>query len=467
MGKNKKKVVAPVKAPVVETKAEEVIVPTTETSKESSKETKVETKADVKKPEQAAKVEVKPQVKEPVKPAKQVNKPIPSVKAEVVTDKTYAVNGLTAHDAILLASVNQTAIREINGQETPELAEAMRKMTAFSVVSANIMFQQELIASGKTKELGFTINDEYLKTYIEACAAWGITGVEALEVKPADGQTTIDFTEAKVPEEIVEVAKAENKRLKEATESLPELDPTKIKDTTELIAAVSYLLSREFDDNHKKIIPAEGFILAMNLIKAYCLISAVDDAAKTAVESKDLSYWAEQVFITTSNSECLRTKGMCRSLYTNAVASGNALVAHAIFHRMTSLNGRPVLPAETIAQIMPVLVIKAAKERLTEMGKDPEKDFFQDLGVKALYATDEKFADLLARHNQFSKKEAKTYAYMEGSLKRTESIVKPVLFTAEETKAEDFATSYAAKLKEIASLYAINYASKKNKPIYK
>ena len=164
MGKNKKGAnkVNTVKAPTVEAKVEETKVETIETSAEEVQEVKtpvpaVNKPADVKKPVITKPEAKKPEVKKPEEakaPAKPQKAHIPSVKPEVLPLGTVNDKSLRATDMIALAGLNQTAIREQMLGDTPELATAMRKQHAITLVAANVLVMQEMKDSGLDKKIG-------------------------------------------------------------------------------------------------------------------------------------------------------------------------------------------------------------------------------------------------------------------------------------------------------------------------
>ena len=233
MSKNKKKVNAPVvKEPVVNKATETSPTPV-----------EVASKAPEAKPEDGVKQVKTPQVEKPkvVKPEqKPQQKPRPQAVTPVIVPPIQDKSGIKASDAILLASLNQNAILHNLYGDTPELHKAVHHMAGIALATANVMFLTEMKQSGK--ELGIIIKDEEIASFLEGCATLGITGAKALPLKPADGQTTIDFTEAVIPEEVVKSAEEEKKALdKEAVKGIPELDPNKIETKEALVDALMHI----------------------------------------------------------------------------------------------------------------------------------------------------------------------------------------------------------------------------------
>lgn len=485
MLKNKKKSVAPVvKAPVVNAKVEEQVVHPTETSIEPSV---VTNPADEKTPDNGAKV-VKETPKEQPKPqpkpqpkvekpaeVKPQQKPQQKVRPASVTPTIVPQNEqskIKASDAILLASLNQNAVIHNIYGDTPELQQAIHRMAGITLASANVLFLAEMKDTGK--ELGIIVKDEEIPNFLAGCAILGITGMKALPEKPKDGQTTIDFTNAEVPEEVIEAAKEEKKVLdEEAKKGIPELDANKIDTPEALTDALMHILCRdhtgETRKTGKKISPAENFVMAMNLVSAYYLKSAQTEEAKKEVASRDAAFWANEVFILIGSVPTLRLRGLCMQLYTNAVGAGNLFPSHGIFHNSTQYMG---VSEAIVAKIVPVLVNKIAKEKCDKENKEISKDF----GVTAINNTglelvekllsiediEERIAIAQEKADADGKKRKKDAEEENlGTYKRTRGIFAAMYFTAEARALPTFKETLRSKLTEVAKLYEEQAATKK------
>lgn len=481
MSKNKKKQVVPVvKAPVENTKVEEQVVTPTETS---AVKPVVTPKADDKKPENGTKVEKeapkeqpKPQPKPQQKVEEQVKaRPQQKVRPTVVTPSIIAANEppkIKASDAILLASLNQNAVIHNFYGDTPELQQSVHRMAGITLATANVLFLAEMKDTGK--ELGIVIKDEEIPNFLAGCAILGITGMKALPSATDSGQTTIDFTNAEVPAEVVEAAKEEKKVLdEEAKKGIPELDPNKIDTPQALTDALLHILCRdhtgETRKSGKKISPAENFVMAMNLVSAYYLKSAQTEEAKKEVTSRDAAFWANEVFILIGSVPTLRLRGLCMQLYTNAVGAGNLFPSHGIFHNSTQSMG---LSESTIAKIVPVLINKIAKEKCEKESKEISKDF----GVTAINNTglelveklllieeiEERIATAQEKADADGKKRKKDAEEENlGTYKRTRGIFAAMYFTAEARTLPSFMDTLRTKLTEVAKLYEEQAATKK------
>jgi hypothetical protein len=458
MGKNKKSAkVNTVKAPIVDTKVEETKVETVETSATEVKAPVVVDKpADVKKPVITKPEVKKPQVKNPEEakaPAKPQKVHIPSVKPEVLPLGTVNDKSLRATDMIALAGLNQTAIRENLLGDTPELAIAMRKQHAISLVAANVLVMQEMRDSGLDKKIGIVLKDEDVSNFLEACVSLGITGVHQLENKADPGQTEIDFTNAEVPVEVEEAAKVENKVL---AKPKAELDPTKITDKEMLLAAVNTILTREFvgetRKTGKKTNAAENFVAAMGLISSVYYNWAETDAAKAEVKAQDAAHWANEVILLTTTLP-LSIVATCRTLHVNTVSSCNLLPAHAVFSTMTkSLD----LSDEIISKIVPILVTYVAKDKTID--KKQPLDF--DLAVKSFSRTNKSLVEKLSTPYLDSLSEAKDKnpdkIYLV-SYRTTRGIVSSNYFTKEARELPTFEETFLKKVGEIASFYETQF----------
>ena len=451
MGKNKKGAnkVNTVKAPTVETKVEETKVETVETSAEEVQEVKtpvpaVNKPADVKKPVITKPEAKKPEVKKPEEakaPAKPQKAHIPVVKPEVLPLGAVNDKSLRATDMIALAGLNQTAIREQLLGDTPELAIAMRKQHAITLVAANVLVMQEMKDSGLDKKIGLILKDEDVSDFLEACVSLGITGVHQLENKADPGQTEIDFTNAEVPAEVEEAAKVENKVL---AKPKAELDPTKIKDKEMLLAAVNTILTREFvgetRKTGKKTNAAENFITAMGLISSVYYNWAETDAAKAEVKAQDAAHWANEVILLTTTLP-LSIVATCRTLRVNTISSSNWLPAHAVFSTMTKSID---ISDAVIAQIVPILVKYAAEGKDEALLKIANAHSSKTL-VKKLSA---KFLDDISKSGCTGPDKTMIVAY-----KTTRGIFASNYFTKEARELPTFEETFLKKVEEIASFY--------------
>ena len=471
MGKNKKSAkVNTVKAPIVETKVEETKVETVETSAEEVKEVKapipaVEKPADAKKPVITIKPEVKkPQVKKedapaPARPSSKVH--IPSVKPEVLPLGAVNDKSLRATDMIALAGLNQTAIRENLLGDTPELATAMRKQHAITLVAANVLVMQEMKDSGLDKKIGIVLKDEDVSNFLEACVSLGITGVHQLENKVDPGQTEIDFTEAEIAPDTAAAAKVEVAILNKPK---AELDPTKIKDKEMLLAAVNTILTREFvgetRKSGKKTNAAENFVAAMGLVSEVYYNWAETDAAKAEVKAQDAAHWANEVILITTILP-LSVVATCRTLHVNTVVSCNLLPAHAVFSTMTkSLD----LSDETISKILPVLVTYVAKEKTTE--KKQPLDF--DLAIKSFSKTNKSLVEKLSTtyldNLTVAKASNQDKLYL-SSYKTTRGIVSSNYFTKEARELPTFEETLLEKVASIVGFYETQFPEPVIEPV--
>ena len=451
MGKNKKGAnkVNTVKAPTVEAKVEETKVETIETSAEEVQEVKtpvpaVNKPADVKKPVITKPEAKKPEVKKPEEakaPAKPQKAHIPSVKPEVLPLGAVNDKSLRATDMIALAGLNQTAIREQMLGDTPELATAMRKQHAITLVAANVLVMQEMKDSGLDKKIGIVLKDEDVSNFLEACVSLGITGVHQLENKADPGQTEIDFTNAEVPVEVEEAAKVENKVL---AKPKAELDPTKITDKEMLLAAVNTILTREFvgetRKTGKKTNAAENFIAAMGLISSVYYNWAETDAAKAEVKAQDAAHWANEVILITTTLP-LSIVATCRTLRVNTISSSNWLPAHAVFSTMTKSID---INDAVIAQIVPILVKYAAEGKDEALLKIANAHSSKTL-VKKLST---KFLDDISKSGCTGPDKTMIVAY-----KTTRGIFASNYFTKEARELPTFEENFLKKVEEIASFY--------------
>lgn len=450
MGKNKKGAkVNTVKAPIVEAKVEETKVETVETSAEEVQEVKTPTPAvnkpaDVKKPVITKPEAKKPEVKKPEEakaPAKPQKVHIPSVKPEVLPLGAVNDKSLRATDMITLAGLNQTTIREQLLGDTPELAIAMRKQHAITLVAANVLVMQEMKDSGLDKKIGIILKDEDVSNFLEACVSLGITGVHQLENKADPGQTEIDFTSAEVPAEVEEAAKVENKVL---AKPKAELDPTKIKDKEMLLAAVNTILTREFvgetRKTGKKTNAAENFVAAMGLISSVYYDWAETDAAKAEVKAQDAAHWANEVILLTTTLP-LSIVATCRTLRVNTISSSNWLPAHAVFSTMTK---SIEISDAVIAQIVPILVKYAAEGKDEALLKTANAHSSKTL-VKKLSA---KFLDDISKSGCTGPDKTMVVAY-----KTTRGIFASNYFTKEARELPTFEETFLKKVEEIASFY--------------
>ena len=450
MGKNKKGAkVNTVKAPIVEAKVEETKVETVETSAEEVQEVKTPTPAvnkpaDVKKPVITKPEAKKPEVKKPEEakaPAKPQKVHIPSVKPEVLPLGAVNDKSLRATDMITLAGLNQTTIREQLLGDTPELAIAMRKQHAITLVAANVLVMQEMKDSGLDKKIGIILKDEDVSNFLEACVSLGITGVHQLENKADPGQTEIDFTNAEVPAEVEEAAKVENKVL---AKPKAELDPTKIKDKEMLLAAVNTILTREFvgetRKTGKKTNAAENFVAAMGLISSVYYDWAETDAAKAEVKAQDAAHWANEVILLTTTLP-LSIVATCRTLRVNTISSSNWLPAHAVFSTMTK---SIEISDAVIAQIVPILVKYAAEGKDEALLKTANAHSSKTL-VKKLSA---KFLDDISKSGCTGPDKTMVVAY-----KTTRGIFASNYFTKEARELPTFEETFLKKVEEIASFY--------------
>lgn len=454
MGKNKKSAkVNNIKAPIVATKVEETKVETVETSAEEVKEVKapipaVEKPADVKKPVITKPEVKKPQVKKEETPAPAAKPPkahIPSVKPEVLPLGAVNDKSLRATDMIALAGLNQTAIREQLLGDTPELALAMRKQHAITLVAANVLVMQEMRDSGLDKKIGIVLKDEDVSNFLEACVSLGITGVHQLENKVNPGQTEIDFTEVEVPAEVEAAAKVENKIINKPK---AELDPAKIKDKEMLLVAVNTILTREFvgetRKTGKRTNAAENFVAAMALVSTVYYNWAETDAAKAEVKAQDAAHWANEVILLTTTLP-LSIVATCRTLRVNTISSSNWLPAHAVFSTMTKSID---ISDETISKIVPVLVRYASDDKVDALLKIANHHSRKSLVEKL----STKFLDNLTKSKCTGPDETLLVAY-----KTTRGIFSSNYFTKEARELPTFEETLLKKVGEIASFYEVQF----------
>ena len=416
---------------------------------------------------QAPKVEkvvtVTPEVKTPevkvetptVTPPKPVDKPritspkerIPIVKPQIVTEN----KDLSAKDAIKLAELNRDSISMGLLGDTPELGAVLRRNYAISLVVANVLFQEEIKVSGVDKRIGLILKDEDVNAFIAAVNDLGITGVKQLEVKPDDAQTAIDFTDAVVPEEVIESAAAEKKILEDP---VPELDPTKITSEEDLVKAVKYTATRSYiGDSRKTGKPTSGASLlldCMKLVSTYRLIHATDENTKKDITTKQVDYWVNEVFkllITTETTQ-LPTKlyTMCKTIYSNASAFSSLIPAHAVLMKMSETTSMTDAMA---AKIIPVLINHITKEWLANH-KLSEEDLDKDLAQKAIAnTTGLKVLKVLNRERLTAKSEN----LFLGSYRGAAGIFSSCYFTKEARELPTFLETFEKKFLEVAALY--------------
>ena len=373
---------------------------------------------------------------------------IPIVKPQVVQSSDN--QDLTAKDAIKLAELNRDAmVMELFG-DTPELNAMLRKQYAVSLVVANVLFQENIKATGTDKRLGLILKDEEVNAFIAAVNELGITGVKQLEVKPTDGQTAIDFTEAEVPEEIQKSAEVE-KKIVEAP--IPELDPEKITSEEDLIKAVQYTATRNFIGASRKTgrstSGAELIINCMKLVSLYRLRMA-DENTKKTLATKQADYWVNEVFkllITTETPQLpTRIYSMCKTIYANASASKTVLPAHAVFMKLAEHTD--------ITDIAAAQIVKSAighislewldknKKSINQLSEDPgQKSIDETNGLMVL--------KILNREKLTSKKELTNVGIYRGAA----GIFANCCFTKEARELPTFEENFEKKFLEVAALY--------------
>ena len=397
---------------------------------------------EVKQPE----VKVEPTKVDPI-PAQKKER-IPIVKPQVVQSSDN--QDLTAKDAIKLAELNRDAITMGLLGDTPELNNMLRNQYAMSLVIANVLFQEEVKASGTDKRIGIIIKDEEMKSFVDAVNALGITGVKQLEVKPADGQTVIDFTEAEVPEEVKKSAKVE-KKIVEAP--VPELDPNKIDSEESLTKAVQYTATKKFfGETRKTGRPASGAELIINCMKLVSLyrLRTADENTKKELATKQADYWVNEVFkllITTETTQLPTTLySMCKAIYAQASALKTVLPAHAIFMKQAEYTD--------ITDIAAAQIVKSAighislewldknKKSINQLNEDPgQKSIDETTGLMIL--------KILNRDKLTSKKELANV----GIYKGVANIFANQFFTKEARELPTFEENFEKKFLEVAALY--------------
>lgn len=396
-----------------------------------------------------------PKVEEPkVIPPKAQSAPpqkkerIPVVKPQVIS--ADGTSELVAKDAIKLAELNRDAIAMDLLGDTPELTGMLKKQYAVSLVVANVLFQEEIKAAGVDKRLGLVLKDEEVNAFIAAVNELGITGVKQLEVKPADGQTAIDFSEAEVPAPIVEAAKVDKKV---AEDPVPELDPEKFESEDDLIKAVRYTATRNFIGQSRKTgRPSTGADLIINCMKLVSLyrLRTADENTKKTLSEKKADYWVNEVFrllITTETPQLpTRIYSMCKTIYGNASASKTVLPAHAVFMRLAEHTDITDVAAAQIVKSAIAHIslewLEKNKKSINQLSEDPgQKGIDETTGLMVL--------KILNRDKLTSKKELDKIGIYRGAA----GIFANCAFTKEARELPTFEETFEKKFLEIAALY--------------
>ena len=358
---------------------------------------------------------------------------------------------IAAKDAIKLAELNRDAMTMGLLGDTPELNSMLRKQYAVALVIANVLLQEEMKATGTDKRLGLILKDEDVNAFVNAVNELGITGVKQLEVKPADGQTAIDFTDVIIPEEVTKSVEVE-KKIIEAP--VPELDPEKISSEEDLIKAVQYTATRNYIGESKKtgrpLHGAELVINCMKLVSLYRLAHAADEKTKNELAAKQADYWVNEVFklLITTETPQLPTKiySMCKTIHANAGATKTVLPAHAVFMKLAEHTGitDKVATRIVLAAIAHISLEWLDKNKLSieQLEKDPaQKSIAETTGLTIL--------KILNRDKIVSKNEEKNL----GSYRGAAGIFANCFFTKEARELPTFPENFEKKVLEVAALY--------------
>lgn len=331
-----------------ETKKEEVKPQVDNTKKEEKKETSTqkpaEKKAEEKKETSKAapvKEEKKDAPKSPEKPKEKKKDKTPTLIPEEVDDNkaekkalnraTNLVNSVSkagipigsvessVDGKAMLAYVMQQ--RYANNMELqkqyPELYNELNRSIDVVTLLALVDLRQDLINRGERGELQLTVAADQILPLQGMADLLGIQLAPAKALPGAnDGQMTINFSESKVPEELVDKNKPK--------EEEPELDPNKITTEDEIKAALAYLIRKE-----KNV--ARNIVNTVEWYRVLRGLKENDAEKKLALDERSVTDWINEILELIQPTALLNGLGKAVYLYTSQ--TGSPCMAHSIMRK--------------------------------------------------------------------------------------------------------------------------------------
>lgn len=359
------------------------------TPEKKKEEAKIETKVE-EKPKTATKTEKKKEEAAPV-----VTKPNPGDLMNGLSQPQTS-NGTSADTMTRLGCLLQE--RYVNGNNggkaypKPFLV-AMNDAIDGLAIGALVKLHEEGKAQGGTLQIVFP--EAKLPALLSAAKEIGIdfNNAKMLPGKTDSGETqlSLDFNDAKIPDNISKAAKAEIANASEIIET----DITKMKGVEELHKAINYILA----DNTKSV--SIRMVEAVDLCKSYHLHKANNDSKKKLdIENKNINEWLEEI-AAISNTSLLITS-LASGMYANLCTTKSPFASFLLLRKnlMDKETKAPVWADESIAIAVRTLTELAAKDRIKmsiDVNGNPKEgaitDLKDDVNLPRLTAFEESVID--------------------------------------------------------------------------
>lgn len=332
---------AAVKVENKENKKEEVKPQVDNAKKEEKKE--APTPKPTEKKVEEKKEEKKDAPKSPEKPKKEKKDKTPTLIPEEV-DENKAEKKALNRAANLINSVNKAGIpigsvessvdgkamlayvmqqRYANNVELqkqyPELYNELNRNIDVVTLLALVDIQHDLINRSERGELLLTVSADQILPLQGMADLLGIQLAPAKALPGAsDGQMTINFSESKIPEELIDKNKP--------TEETPELDPNKITDEEGMKAALSYLINNKEEKN-----VAKKIVNTVEWYRVYRGLKETDANKKLALDEYSVTDWLKEIFSIIQPTALLC--GLGSAVYLYCSQTGSPCMAHSIMHK--------------------------------------------------------------------------------------------------------------------------------------
>lgn len=283
-------------------------------------------------------------------------------------------------------------------EQYPELYTDINRNIDVVTLLALVDIRQDLFNRGERGELNLLTDTDDIMRLQSMAQMLGIKLAPAKALpSPSDGkQMVIDFMKSEIPEEL-------SKDAGKTPTSVPELDHEKVKTDEEVVAALSYLITKG-----KKV--PQNIVNTVEWYRTYCALNEADATKKAELMERPIGEWILETFSKINATSLMQ--GIGRAVYLYASQTGSPCASHcAVYSGMTEAGWSE----EDIASAVKVLVdaqfrYKQADDEKLEVSKDralksilnsPGTDYidqlFKDYNADIKAAPEKEQAELDAR----------------------------------------------------------------------
>lgn len=266
-------------------------------------------------------------------------------------------------------------------KQYPELYQELNRSIDVVTLLALVGVRQDLINRNERGELQLTIAADQILPLQGMADLLGIQLAPAKALPGADnGQMTINFSESKIPEELIDKNKPK--------EEEPELDPNKITNEDEIKEALGYLIRKEKNVARNIVNTVEWYRVLRGLKES-------DAEKKLALDERSVTDWINEILGLIQPAALLCGLGKAVYLYTSQ--TGSPCMAHSIMRKHMVDAG---WSEEQVAEALRALVGVNFNNKLKD---NPELKPEEDKAIKAVTGLlgneyiDKLFADFNAK----------------------------------------------------------------------